>query len=281
MKKMMNKMIENRLMAGFSIVIACALLVGCERNALQTTSLSSEQVCYLTDAQEDSLTVSIHIEYPTAIGKTDALNNIQRDLKHRLFGEAYIDMEPQQALDAYVAMLKTEYKINNLPLKEDWEKDNRDYEYAPICCEEQVLTGSVMGEVKGILSYCVERYVYTGGAHGSNFRQFVNYNLQTGEQIDEEQLFAENYQEPLTQLLLQYMVEQNDEIALIQDLQEAGYNVDDIHPNDNFYLAEEGITYVFNPYDIAPYALGETEILIPWSALQNILKPEFQTVEKQ
>ena len=138
-----------------------------------------------------------------------------------------------------------------------------------------------MGEVKGILSYCVERYVYTGGAHGSNFRQFVNYNLQTGEQIDEEQLFAENYQEPLTQLLLQYMVEQNDEIALIQDLQEAGYNVDDIHPNDNFYLAEEGITYVFNPYDIAPYALGETEILIPWSALQNILKPEFQTVEKQ
>ena len=281
MKKMMNKMIENRLMAGFSLLIACLLLVGCERNALQTTSLSSEQVCYLTDAQEDSLTVSIHIEYPTAIGKTDALNNIQRDLKHRLFGEAYIDMEPQQALDAYVAMLKTEYKINNLPLKEDWEKDNRDYEYAPICCEEQVLTGSVMGEVKGILSYCVERYVYTGGAHGSNFRQFVNYNLQTGEQIDEDQLFAENYQEPLTQLLLQYMVEQNDEIALIQDLQEAGYNVDDIHPNDNFYLAEEGITYVFNPYDIAPYALGETEILIPWSALQNILKPEFQTVEKQ
>ena len=281
MKKMMNKMIENRLMAGFSLLIACLLLVGCKRNALQTTSLSSEQVCYLTDAQEDRLTVSIHIEYPTAIGETDALNNIQRDLKHRLFGEAYIDMEPQQALDAYVAMLKTEYKINNLPLKEDWEKDNRDYEYAPICCEEQVLTGSVMGEVKGILSYCVERYVYTGGAHGSNFRQFVNYNLQTGEQIDEEQLFAENYQEPLTQLLLQYMVEQNDEIALIQDLQEAGYNVDDIHPNDNFYLAEEGITYVFNPYDIAPYALGETEILIPWSALQNILKPEFQTVEKQ
>ena len=281
MKKMMNKMIENRLMAGFSLLFACLLLVGCKHNALQTTSLSSEQVCYLTDAQEDSLTVSIHIEYPTAIGKTDALNNIQRDLKHRLFGEAYIDMEPQQALDAYVAMLKTEYKINNLPLKEDWEKDNRDYEYAPICCEEQVLTGSVMGEVKGILSYCVERYVYTGGAHGSNFRQFVNYNLQTGEQIDEEQLFAENYQEPLTQLLLQYMVEQNDEIALIQDLHEAGYNVDDIHPNDNFYLAEEGITYVFNPYDIAPYALGETEILIPWSALQNILKPEFQTVEKQ
>ena len=281
MKKMMNKRIENRLMAGFSLLIACLLLVGCKRNALQTTSLSSEQVCYLTDAQEDSLTVSIHIEYPTAIGKTDALNNIQRDLKHRLFGEAYIDMEPQQALDAYVAMLKTEYKINNLPLKEDWEKDNRDYEYAPICCEEQVLTGSVMGEVKGILSYCVERYVYTGGAHGSNFRQFVNYNLQTGEQIDEEQLFAENYQEPLTQLLLQYMVEQNDEIELIQDLQEAGYNVDDIHPNDNFYLAEEGITYVFNPYDIAPYALGETEILIPWSALQNILKPEYQAVEKQ
>ena len=281
MKKMMNKMIENRLMAGFSIVIACALLVGCERNALQTAEFSNEQVCYLTDAQEDSLTVSIHIEYPTAVGNPEVLKSIQSDLKHRLFGEAYIEMEPQQALDAYVAMLKTEYKQNNLPLKEEWQKDNGDNEFAPICCEEQVLTGSVMGEVSGILSYCVERYVYTGGAHGSNFRQFVNYSLKTGELVEEEQLFTEGYQEPLTQLLLQYMVEQNDEIALIQDLHEAGYNVDDIHPNDNFYLAEEGITYVFNPYDIAPYALGETEILIPWSALQGILKPEFQTVEKQ
>ena len=152
MKKMMNKMIENRLMAGFSIVIACALLVGCERNALQTVEFSNEQVCYLTDAQEDSLTVSIHIEYPTAVGNPEVLKSIQSDLKHRLFGEAYIEMEPQQALDAYVAMLKTEYKQNNLPLKEEWQKDNGDYEFAPICCEEQVLTGSVMGEVSGILS---------------------------------------------------------------------------------------------------------------------------------
>jgi len=141
-----------------------------------------------------------------------------------------------------------------------------------LLCEEQYLSGSVMGIVKDILSYGVERYVYLGGPHGNNYRLFLNFDLRTGRTLSEEDIFTEGYEEPLTELLLHYMVEQNDEVDLIKDLELAGYNVDDIHPNDNFYLADEGITYVFNPYDIAPYAFGETEILIPWDDVKPLLR---------
>ena len=117
---------------------------------------------------------------------------------------------------------------------------------------------------KGILSYAVERYVFTGGAHGSNYRIFYNYNLADGQMLHEEDLFAPGYEEPLTELLLQNIVEQNEDFQLIEDLKHYGYNVDEIHPNDNFFLTDSSLVYVFNQYEIAPYALGETEIAVSY-----------------
>lgn len=43
--------------------------------------------------------------------------------------------------------------------------------------------------------------------------------------------------------------------------------------NDNFALTKEGIKFIFNPYEIAPYAMGQQEFTIPYSALQAIAKP--------
>lgn len=248
-------------------------------DAITTTHYCTAERYYLTDAHQDSLEIDITFTYLVDYKDTAILHRIQKDLKHRLFGEAYIDMEPQAALDAYIAMLKTEYKNNYLPIKEEWNSINSEDDFNPTCCEQQVLSGYFESGTERILSYCVERYVYTGGAHGNNFRQFVNYDLTTGNQLTEDSVFAADFKEPLTNLLLEYLVKQHDDIELIQDLQEAGYNVDDIRPNDNFYFAEEGLTYVFNPYDIAPYAYGETEILLPWEAVNPILRSEFQKID--
>lgn len=260
------------------------LLSSChhEETTVVTERIVLDDVLYLTDEPTDSLTVSIELEYPTQIYPDSVRILIQRDLKTHLFGEAYADMEPQQAAEAYNAMLKTEYRANNLPALEDWQaaiatdtqlKKDAEEGYAPTFCEEQLVAGTVMGIVGNILSYGIERYMYLGGPHGNNYRRFINYDLTSGRKLTEEDIFAEGAKDQLTELLLKHMVEQNDEVELIKDLELAGYNVDEIHPNNNFYMAEEGITYVFNPYDIAPYAFGETEILIPWEDLKPLLQP--------
>jgi len=49
--------------------------------------------------------------------------------------------------------------------------------------------------------------------------------------------------------------------------------VDAIKPNENFYITDESINYVFNPYEIAPYYMGQTEVVIPFYRLKDILKP--------
>ena len=62
------------------------------------------------------------------------------------------------------------------------------------------------------------------------------------------------------------------------------YWTDSIKPNGNFYITDESINYVFNPYEIAPYYMGQTEVTIPFSRIKDLLKPNSiigYLVEKQ
>ena len=40
-----------------------------------------------------------------------------------------------------------------------------------------------------------------------------------------------------------------------------------------FIVSPEGILFFFNPYQIAPYAAGEFEVLVPWDKLREIIEP--------
>ena len=45
--------------------------------------------------------------------------------------------------------------------------------------------------------------------------------------------------------------------------------------SENFILSEETITFVYNPYEIAPYNVGSTELIIPFSDIKELLKNSF------
>jgi hypothetical protein len=47
-----------------------------------------------------------------------------------------------------------------------------------------------------------------------------------------------------------------------------------IVPNHNFNVTENGISYVFNPDEIAVYSMGQTEVLIPFNKLKSCLKKD-------
>ncbi len=251
------------------------LLAGCNLKksdeVVRTTNYTYEEYYPLMDGRVDSLHIAIAVEFPEKVPNDDLLEPIQQNIKSEIFGDAYQYMDIKQAIEAFTAMLKTEYRQNNLPVAEERRAEN-DPALDAILNEEQIISSMVMDVHNYILSYAVERYVFMGGAHGSNYRIFYNYDLNTGEQLHEEDIFVEGYEEPLTELLLSNMVAQNEDVELIDDLKRYGYNVDEILPNDNFFLTDSSLVYVFNPYDIAPYSLGETEISIAYDQLQDLLQ---------
>lgn len=46
-------------------------------------------------------------------------------------------------------------------------------------------------------------------------------------------------------------------------------------PNENFFFNEKGLGFWYDPYEIAAYAYGDTEIFIPFSELKPYLNPDF------
>lgn len=233
-----------------------------------------EKTAYLTPDKQDSLFVSFDYAYPVAVKgnpKSNTCRSIQQSVCRTVFGEAFTEMRPQQALEAYAALKHTEYIQNNFPILQEWQMDSQEHPET-MFNEELIIHASPVGIGRGILSYGMDVYEYTGGAHGNNYLLIQNYDLHTGNTIEEQDLFIDDYYEPLHRLLVAALIAQTDEAASEKDLRRLGYSVPDIVPNENFFLSEQGITYVYNPYEIAPYALGRIQILLSYDTLTTLMR---------
>ncbi len=244
-----------------------------------------EKVAYLAEGQENSLTFSIRYAYPVAVNTSDeVLAKLQRAVCRTVLGEAFLDMRPQQAIEAYAAMKHNEYIQNNLPLLQEWAIDHEDEPLGEtLFNEELIISAAPIGNPQlstlnpqlstpSLWSYAMDVYEYNGGAHGNRYLLIQNYDLQTGDAVSEQDLFIDDYYEPLKTLLLEALIAQTDEAETKKDLRRLGYSVADVVPNENFYVTPEGITYVYNPYEIAPYAMGCIEIFLSWETVRPLIR---------
>lgn len=241
---------------------------------------SFDKVAYLSEGQESSLTFSIRYAYPVAVNAPEeVLSKLQRAVCQMVLGEAFLDMRPQQAIEAYAALKHTEYIQNNLPLLQEWAIDHEDEPLCETCFnEELIISAAPMTDHlpesadRFLWSYAMDVYEYTGGAHGNRYLLIQNYDLETGDMVNEQDLFIDDYYEPLKTLLLNALIAQTDNAESKRDLRRMGYSVADVVPNENFYVTQEGITYVYNPYEIAPYAMGCIEIFLPWETVRPLIR---------
>lgn len=55
---------------------------------------------------------------------------------------------------------------------------------------------------------------------------------------------------------------------------EGFFDINEIAPNNNFWINNEGVHYVYNQYEIAPYSMGPIEVTIPFEEITPIIIPE-------
>ena len=121
-----------------------------------------------------------------------------------------------------------------------------------------------------ILSFYIDHYAFTGGAHGLQTRQFTVVNLWTGKEVRLKDVFKENSETQLSSILNDKIHEKN-HLPTTQSLKDAGFFTDTIRPTDNFYISRQGIGFFYNQYDIAPYASGSIDVFIPFNELKDLL----------
>lgn len=114
---------------------------------------------------------------------------------------------------------------------------------------------------------------YMGGAHGYtgiSYRVLDTKNQYTTKlshllKIDQSEL----------QHLLEKEFRKKYDLSEDQELNKILFG-NEIPLTKNFYFDDNGLYFVYNPYDIAPYSIGNIELFVPFKKLKNNLTSQFR-----
>lgn len=175
----------------------------------------------------------------------------------------------QQAADSFAAKYTRDYQRNFAQL---YREDRNDaakrawYEY------HYNITTETKGGREGISVYTAIIDYYEGGAHGINQKLIMNFDNKTGKLLTLSDIFVAGFEQNLNSLLLEKLMVKAD-VDNIDKLHEKGYLYSmDMFAPENFSIDEESITFVYNPYEIAPYDKGMIELTLDYDELKEIWK---------
>ncbi len=106
-------------------------------------------------------------------------------------------------------------------------------------------------ESDSLVTFISDLEEYTGGAHGNKAIFYHNLHRTSGEKLALNDLYDA------------------DEQTLIGNMLSASIDSTRVlfspnfYPNNNFILSKDSITFLFNPYEIAPYSEGVIQLTLP------------------
>jgi hypothetical protein len=167
-------------------------------------------------------------------------------------GSAYIET-PEEAAEEFVAVY------------EDFLVEEPDYTQAWYAEVE----GQLLFRNSNLATVKLECSTYTGGAHPLYYVDLITFGLQDGEVVDLNDLIADK---TVLMALAEKYFRQARELEAEQSLQDAGFFWDgNFALPRNMGLTEKGLYLFYNQYEVAPYAAGPTELVIPFEELKPIL----------
>lgn len=132
---------------------------------------------------------------------------------------------------------------------------------------------AVLWNAGNIVSVAFRNYQYTGGAHGLGTTLLTVFDLKENRALTLNDLFKPGYKARLQKVLED---ELREEFQLPPGAPLNGRDgiLFDKHLaiTKNFYLTGEGIGFIYNPYEVAPYVVGQIDLFVPFSRIGDILR---------
>lgn len=134
----------------------------------------------------------------------------------------------------------------------------------------------VLRSAPNLLSLSFLERSYLGGAHGLATVRYQNLDPVTGAEKLLTDLLKDGALAELTRLA-EARFRQVRGVAEGTTLKDAGFTFenDAFALAQNFSLRDDGLAFYYNPYDVAPYAMGPTEIVLTRDEIRDLLKAEY------
>lgn len=160
----------------------------------------------------------------------------------------------KKAIDSFVAA-----QFADLP-------DDRSFSY------ELMVKPDYIGHVNSFEMFNIDTYIFTGGAHGMPYSEYLIFDTNTKKQVRLEDMLQSG-KKPRFKALAYDAYK-----TWVKTVDEDVINYEKNWPfmlSNNITLTDKGIDIQYQHYDIAPYAYGMPILSIPYSKLRTVIKPNF------
>ncbi|HEX3036675.1 MAG TPA: lysozyme inhibitor LprI family protein [Thermodesulfobacteriota bacterium] len=214
----------------------------------------SEKNCVSLDIQYPEIT-----ESPSKVA-TDSVNDFARKFVLRPIFEGKNPEAFQELMNQFVETYKSVQKEIKPDYAFGWSVE-RDVE--------------VIYNTPKVLSLSLSEYSFTGGAHPNSFINYASFNMSTGEEIRLSDILIDGYGSDLNRIA-EKEFRKIREMKPDESLEDAGFWFENnkFSLNDNFAIIEEGLIFYFNSYEIAPYVMGPTEIVLSYEDFKHLIKED-------
>lgn len=263
----------------FSMLLLLCGLASCNHavptvEVISFDTLSIDTVCTLfKNYGKPACHINVKLVYPDQ--NTSA--EFQKSFRHFVAQLSKDGGFEEESNDSFLSMARNyvhSYIINYLGQgKEAIDSYDNDIEAAATWMSyEELVEGSVTYQDGDIICYRLNVSSYTGGAHGYNDVEQGVFSISRLEGLELADIFSLG-QIPQVSKLIRNTIVKNYECESLEELAQNGlfFSPEEIEATENFKVDETGITWIYDPYEIAPFSTGEVSVTLPWSDVNDLI----------
>lgn len=242
------------------IVPLCLLvLLGCQKKE----GLTFESVYYT--GEQCTQCPKVDITLPKALDKDKVAASIDNALKEEVIFLLSFDDEIEAAsIEEAIKSFSNGYT----ELRELYPEESTLW--------EAKIDANLSYEDREILTIEMDSYIFTGGAHGYTSKRLLNFDRIKGTELENWQLFKDS---PEFQKFAEGKFRAQEKIPREQPINSTGFMFEDdiFHLPENIGLTKEGLTLLYNQYEVASYADGPIELVLPYKEVKKYLAAKIKS----
>lgn len=286
------------------LIVVVFLVASCNRNrggddlnkAIEWSTYSSTKNYTDPEVQEmlstlgvsDQCKVEVSLMFPSTT--LDKHNTLVTQLRRFVLDRFVVDgdsisfnylVDSQSFVDSLVM-----YELSSFQEEVKDIKDMVDEEsHMPISAliKEYYLKDTLLYNANGIVSIGLSSYEFNGGAHGISLFTARSYDLRNNNPITPSTLFQDPSSPAILSAIEQQLLQEY-EVEDVKQLQEVtgifSLTGSEVVMSQEVYFSPDGITFYYNPYEIAPYSQGSTEVTVPYTIIAPLLRAPYQFLGK-
>lgn len=133
----------------------------------------------------------------------------------------------------------------------------------------------VLADSGGIVSLRCTQSIFLGGAHPLTTVTLVNFEANSGRLLGADEVIDPGSEQTFTRILERAFRKARN-LAPGVDLKSEGFWIEPgkFPRSSNVGVRPDGLLVFYNPYEVAPYSMGPTEVFLPFSDLVGMVPPE-------